>query len=148
MWTPCTTHKKTVAKHFLAASGLRLFATRVTRLGEFSRIGRLVSLGSFFLKIMYRSITNLWPTLVHGKGYVFILTNNCWLNYILDNFFTISSGHPVRNVHLNFKFPHHKIWGMWTLHSELEATEQWPGPKVCIGRQTLNSYVFFIPLVP
>jgi hypothetical protein len=58
------------------------FGTRVTRLGEFSHIGRLLSLVDFFEN--YRSRPNFWATFVHGKklllnfvkkifGYIFFL---------------------------------------------------------------------------
>jgi hypothetical protein len=58
---------------------------RVTRLGEFSPIGQLFTLDSFF---NYKSSPK------RGKIYAFILTKNR-LDSILGDFFTNSSGHPA-----------------------------------------------------
>jgi hypothetical protein len=55
-----------------------LIVCRVTRLGEFSPIGRLFSQGIF-------SKTD--------KNYALIFANN-WLGYILGDSFKSSSGHP------------------------------------------------------
>jgi hypothetical protein len=53
---------------------------RVTRLGQFSPIGRLFSLGTF------SKITNLWATILSGKLVNQILTKN-WVGLYLGRFF-------------------------------------------------------------
>jgi hypothetical protein len=45
--------------------------SRVTRVGEFSPMRRLFTLGSFFEN--YRWSPNNWDTLFHSKSYVFTL---------------------------------------------------------------------------
>jgi hypothetical protein len=67
-------------------------SSRVTRLGEFLPNGRLISFGSFF---NYRSGPNFRATFFYGKSCVFILAKNR-LGYILGDFFTYTSGHPVK----------------------------------------------------
>jgi hypothetical protein len=68
-------------------------AGRVTRLHEFSPIGWLFSLGSFFL-ITEVCSPNLWATFSLGKSYAVILTKR-WVGLHFGRFvFTISSGHP------------------------------------------------------
>jgi hypothetical protein len=62
----------------------------VTRLGEFSPIGRLLTMSSFVAN--YRSSQNIRATLFHCKSYELILTKK-WLGYILVELFTNSSGH-------------------------------------------------------
>jgi hypothetical protein len=59
----------------------------------FAPNGRLFLLGIFFEK--YRSSPNLLATLPFGKIYALIVTNK-GLGYILGDFFTNSSGHPVQ----------------------------------------------------
>jgi hypothetical protein len=68
-----------------------LLATRVTRLGKFSLIGRLFVLCSFFNCI---SNPNFLATFFAEKNYTIILTKN-GLDYVLGAFFTNSSGHPA-----------------------------------------------------
>jgi hypothetical protein len=64
----------------------------VTRLGEFKFFGDIF--GVVFLKNPY--VENIFR-IPHfpGKSYVLIVTKN-GLGYILGDFFTNSSGHPVR----------------------------------------------------
>jgi hypothetical protein len=64
----------------------------VTRLGEFSPIGRLFPSGSFFEN--YRNSTNNWATFFRYESCVLIFTRN-GMGYILGDFFTNVSGHPV-----------------------------------------------------
>jgi hypothetical protein len=59
---------------------------RVTGLGEFSRIGRLFDIGSFFEN--YRSIPHFGYTFFYGKSYELILTKN-GLGFILGEFFSL-----------------------------------------------------------
>jgi hypothetical protein len=62
---------------------------RVTRLGEFSPIGRLNTLGIFV------KITEIFGLLFsRGKSCLLIFTKN-GLGYILGDFFTNASGHPA-----------------------------------------------------
>jgi hypothetical protein len=73
----------------------RRLSSRVTGLGEFwaqSVIG-------FFVQVIenYRISPSVWATIFHGKFYVLILTKN-ELGYILGDFFTVSSGHPVSRM--------------------------------------------------
>jgi hypothetical protein len=68
-------------------------ATRVTRMGEFSPIGWLFTLGSFFND---RTTANFWTAFSQLTGYVFILTKN-GLGYSLGDFVKNVSGHPARN---------------------------------------------------
>jgi hypothetical protein len=72
---------------------LRVFET-VTRLGEFSHIGRLFALGSVLKITEVAQIFSLLFSMVRGV-YVSISTNN-WLGYILGDFFTNSSGHSAK----------------------------------------------------
>jgi hypothetical protein len=58
---------------------------RVTRLDEFSPLGRIVTLEAFFEN--YRSSQNHWATVSRGKNYVIIMTKN-GLGYILADFFS------------------------------------------------------------
>jgi hypothetical protein len=71
--------------------------TRVTRLGEFSPIGRLFSLGSSSKNC--RSSQIFWATIFCGKNYLLALTTT-GLGYILGYFFKNASGHPA-----------HGFWG-------------------------------------
>jgi hypothetical protein len=61
-------------------------------------IGRIFAYWAFFyfrqLFKIKRFSSNFWATFVHGKSYVLILTKNC-LGFILGDFFTNLSGHPV-----------------------------------------------------
>jgi hypothetical protein len=63
----------------------------VARLGEFSPIESLFTLGSFVKN--YRRSTNIWATYLNGKSYVLIISKN-ELGDILGDFFTNASGHP------------------------------------------------------
>jgi hypothetical protein len=72
----------------------------VARLGEFSPIGQLFSLGSV-LKITEGG--HFLATFFHGTGNVLILTNH-WLGYILGDFFTNPSGHPALYLSLVTKW--------------------------------------------
>jgi hypothetical protein len=71
--------------------------TRVTRLVEFSPIGRLFTLGSGLKITEVEHIFEL-PTFFHGASYAFILSKN-GLGSILGDFFTNSSGHPGADIH-------------------------------------------------
>jgi hypothetical protein len=51
---------------------------RVTRLGEFSHIGRLFALSSFF---NYKIIPHLWAPLVYKNDKAFILANMYWATF-------------------------------------------------------------------
>jgi hypothetical protein len=65
---------------------------RVVRLGEFSPIARLFSLGRFFKN--YKSSSNSWATFAHETSYVLILTK--------------------KRVGLHFRRLFHKlIWSPW-----------------------------------
>jgi hypothetical protein len=44
--------------------------------------------------LLWQVVLNLQTTLVHGKGYEFILAKNEF-GYILGDFFTDTSGHPA-----------------------------------------------------
>jgi hypothetical protein len=66
----------------------------VTRSGDFSPVGRLLTLGSFSTPIVAKISGLLF---FHGKSYAFILTQNRF-GRILGHCFTNSSGHPVRKV--------------------------------------------------
>jgi hypothetical protein len=71
----------------------------VTRFGEFSPIGRLLTLDSFFCE-NYSNSKSHWTSCFHGKSCVLIFTRN-GLGYVLGDFFTNASGHPgeeERNV--------------------------------------------------
>jgi hypothetical protein len=70
--------------------------TRVGRLGAFSPLGRLFSLGSFSKIAEVAQIFGL--PLFLGKGHSLISTKNGF-DSILGDFFTNSSGHPATNVH-------------------------------------------------
>jgi hypothetical protein len=68
------------------AFNVRLPESRVTRLGEFSPVGRLFTLGSV-LKITELHSADFWASFSHGTGYVLIFANN-HLGYSLGYFFT------------------------------------------------------------
>jgi hypothetical protein len=70
-------------KHQQGHEGTRteLLAYRVTRLGEFSPIGGLITLQCF--KNLLSSI-NVLASLSHGNSYVFILTKNGFGNVLGD----------------------------------------------------------------
>jgi hypothetical protein len=76
----------------------QLVGARVTRFGEFSPIGWLLTLGSFCKQI--KNSTIHWATCFHGIGCVLIFKRN-WLGYILGDFFTNASGHPGWSVGSN-----------------------------------------------
>jgi hypothetical protein len=67
-----------------------VIASSVTKLGEFSPIGRLFSLGIFFEN--YKR-ANILVYFFRGLNFELILAQN-GLGYILGEFFTNSSGHP------------------------------------------------------
>jgi hypothetical protein len=69
---------------------------RVTRLGEFSPIGQLFTLGSL---LKNTKVAQFWATFSMEKSYVFILTKIA-LGYTLGDFFTNSSSHtgPSRSA--------------------------------------------------
>jgi hypothetical protein len=82
-------------------------SSRVTRLGEFSPIGRVFTLGSF-LKItkVAQSVVLCLCTLFHGNSCVFILTKNRLGNMV----YNFSSGHPGRlSRKLKLKFASHLV---------------------------------------
>jgi hypothetical protein len=64
---------------------------RAYRLGEFSSIGRVLTLCRFFFK--FRSCPNFWATIFHGLSNVITLANNDWAT-VWAFFLTNSSGHP------------------------------------------------------
>jgi hypothetical protein len=66
----------------------------VTRLGKFSPIGRLFTLGCY-LKITEAAKT-IWLHFFHGTIYLFILTQN-GAGYILGDAYSNSSGHPAQD---------------------------------------------------
>jgi hypothetical protein len=66
-------------------------AVRVTRLGEFSPLGRLLTLGFIFENS--RGGKTILAPFFHGKSCVLMLTEN-GLGHILGTFFTNLSGHP------------------------------------------------------
>jgi hypothetical protein len=77
---------------FRVCFGQVWFTDRVTRLGEFSTVGRLFSLGHFFEN------DNSCPKKFSRFFLPSKTCNNCYRNmlcYILGHFFTNSSGHPV-----------------------------------------------------
>jgi hypothetical protein len=63
-----------------------------TRFGEFSQIGRLFTLGSYFKQ--FRSSLQFWATLFHDYGCAVILTKSV-LGYTLGDFPISSCGHLV-----------------------------------------------------
>jgi hypothetical protein len=71
---------------FLVVSCRVVGAARVTRLGDFSPIGWLFSLGSFLEN--YCCSPKFLTSFFNGQSYVLILTNN-GLGYILGDFYTI-----------------------------------------------------------
>jgi hypothetical protein len=71
---------------------------RVTRLGEFSPIGRVFSLGSFLFYFTERAQT-FWATISHGNSNVLISTKHT-LGYILGDFFANSSGTDVMSFRI------------------------------------------------
>jgi hypothetical protein len=78
---------------------------RVTRLGEFSPIWRLISLG-FFRKLR----THFWDFFFHSKSYIrvnFDPIPTYVLGYALGDFFTNSSCHPVFDI--NFCQTHPRV---------------------------------------
>jgi hypothetical protein len=77
------------------------FPNSVTRLGEFSPIGRLFTFGSFWKN--YRSSTTNWVTFFKGNicMYRVTYTKIDWTTFWA--IFTDASGHPVSQSHLNFE---------------------------------------------
>jgi hypothetical protein len=65
---------------------------RVTRLGEFSPIGRVTNFWGTFCE-NYISCTTSWATFFNGESCVLII-KKIGLGYILGDFFTNASGHP------------------------------------------------------
>jgi hypothetical protein len=73
----------------------------MARLGEFSPIGQLLTLGRFFEN--YRISTNYWATYFHGKSYVLILDKKTewatfWVIFSqthLVNLLAINVAHPL-----------------------------------------------------
>jgi E3 ubiquitin-protein ligase DOA10 len=65
----------------------------VTRLGEYLPIERLFPLDSF---LIITAMVQIFGYFFHVSGYVFILAKSR-LGYILSDFFTNSSGHPVQS---------------------------------------------------
>jgi hypothetical protein len=78
---------------FLGLKGtLNLLRVRVTRLDEFSPFGRLFSLGSF---LRLRKYPKILGNFFRSSGFVVLILAKNGLGYILGDFFTNSSGHPV-----------------------------------------------------
>jgi hypothetical protein len=76
------------------------FGSRVTRLGEFSPIGRLFTLGSFVEN--YRRMLKFLATFFLSKRHVLILTKNA-LGYILGDFFHKPIWSPCLDRLLRFR---------------------------------------------
>jgi hypothetical protein len=83
-------HPIIIRKELISTGGItyqmkqRFFAGgRVTRLGEFSPIGRLFSLCRFLEK--YKSSPKFLSTFIHGKSFILTLPKN-ELGYILGDF--------------------------------------------------------------
>jgi hypothetical protein len=69
-------------------------ATRVTRLGEFSTIGRLFALGSC---LKMTEVAQILGLLVSSQQVTESFFSKNRLGHILGAFFINSSGHPDRN---------------------------------------------------
>jgi hypothetical protein len=78
--------------------------TRVTRLGEFSPLGRLFTLRNFVEN--YLSVTKCWATLFHGEGRALLLTKLCLATFWAI-IFSNPSCQPVRTkanlIFINFQ---------------------------------------------
>jgi hypothetical protein len=74
---------------------------RVTGFGEFSSIGWLFIMRSFFDD---RCSQNYWANFFHGKNYVLYVTEIA-LGYILGDFFTNSSSHTATEPQQDKKTP-------------------------------------------
>jgi hypothetical protein len=70
-------------------------STRVTRLGDFSPIGRLFT---FCILLKITGTAQFLSTFFHGKSDALILTKYRF-GYILSDFFTYSSGHSAFHLH-------------------------------------------------
>jgi hypothetical protein len=73
---------------------------RVTRLGEFSPIGLVFSLGSIFLNYG-TSTKKLWAIIPTAIVMYYLSSPKNALGYILGDFFTNSSDHPADDAHRN-----------------------------------------------
>jgi hypothetical protein len=83
--------------------------TSLTRLGEFSPIGQLISLG-IFMKIIKR--VEFPVRFFHRKKFMHKFWQKNGLGYSLGDFFASSPGHPARNASV-FAFSLKKTW--WSL---------------------------------
>jgi hypothetical protein len=109
-----------VRKVFMRAQGP---GARVTRLGEFSPIGRLFASG-IFLKIT--EVVQIFGLLFPRYTFCSIFTKCCW-----DTFFTSASGHPDRSSPRTRFFPPSSFRGK-------VFSSSWQGCQIFLGTRYQN----------
>jgi hypothetical protein len=82
---------------FEAVESKFLLVTRVTRLDDFSPIGRLITLGIYFCENYSKKAQIIGLRFSRGKSYALSFTKN-GLGHILGYFFTNSSCPPACNL--------------------------------------------------
>jgi hypothetical protein len=99
---------------------------RVTSLGEFSHIGRLINSGSYFkLRKKAKFLLHFFRTII--RSFVMILTKTL-VGLHFGRFFTNSAGHPDRSTCFVYPLPDRLIHGETA--PPPERAPEWPGEFV------------------